>query len=60
MTDLVRQLETYSLKQRIPQEELARQLGVAFSTVNRWFNGKTEPSRIQRFHIEQLLKKGKR
>ncbi len=55
MTNLVRQLEQYRLEHRIPQEELAKKLGVAFSTVNRWFNGKTKPSKIQQYHIAKLL-----
>ena len=54
--DIVRQLEQYRLERRIPQETLAKKLGVAFSTVNRWFNGKTKPSRIQQYHIEKLLR----
>ncbi len=54
---LTRQLEQYRLERRIPQQELAKQLGVAYSTVNRWFNGKTKPSKIQVYHIEKLLKK---
>lgn len=28
------------------QEDLARELGVSFATVNRWENGKTKPSRL--------------
>ena len=28
------------------QEDLARELGVSFSTVNRWENGKAKPSRL--------------
>ena len=55
MADLVKQLEEYRLEHRIPQEELAKKLGVAFSTVNRWINGKTKPGKIQRYHIEKLL-----
>jgi len=58
--DIVQQLERYRLERRIPQEELAKKLGVAFSTVNRWFNGKTKPSKIQTYHIEKLLRGGKR
>ena len=54
--DIVKQLERYRLEHRIPQEQLAKKLGVAFSTVNRWFNGKTKPSRIQQYHIEKILK----
>lgn len=55
MIKLVRELEEYRLKNRLPQEELARSLDVAFSTVNRWINGKTVPNKTQRYHIEKLL-----
>jgi len=57
--DIVQQLERYRLERRIPQEALAKKLGVAFSTVNRWFNGKTKPSKIQEHHIRKLLKHAK-
>lgn len=59
MEDLVRQLEKYRLEHRIPQEELAKKLGVAFSTVNRWINRKTKPSKIQEHHIRKLLSKSR-
>lgn len=55
MIKAVRELEEYRLKNRIPQEDLARSLGVAFSTVNRWINGKTKPNKTQRYHIEKML-----
>ncbi len=55
--DLIKRLETYRLENKIPQEELADKLGVAFSTVNRWLNGKSKPNKIQSYHIEKLLKK---
>jgi DNA-binding transcriptional regulator YiaG len=54
--DLVQQLEQYRLENKISQEELAKQLGVAFSTVNRWFNGKSKPNKIQSYHISKLVK----
>lgn len=54
-TALIQQLEEYRLKNRIPQEDLARSLGVAFSTVNRWINGKTKPNKTQTYHIKKLL-----
>ena len=57
MIKLVRELEEYRLKNRIPQEELAQTIGVAFSTVNRWINGQTKPNKTQRYHIEKLLSK---
>ena len=58
--DIVQQLERYRLEHRIPQEQLAKKLSVAFSTVNRWFNGKTKPSKIQAYHIKKLLEVSKR
>jgi transcriptional regulator with XRE-family HTH domain len=59
--DIVKKLELYRLENKITQEELAKELDVAFSTVNRWFNGRTVPSKIQQYHIEKFLnKKAKR
>ncbi len=57
--NLIEKLEAYRLENKIPQEELAKRLGVAFSTVNRWLNGKSKPNKIQSYHIEKILKKGK-
>ena len=36
------------------QEDLARNLGVSFATVNRWENGKTKPSRLAQEKIKQV------
>ena len=58
--DIIKQLETYRLEHRIPQQELAKKLGVAFSTVNRWLNRKSKPSKIQAYHIEKLIRGGKK
>ena len=55
MDKLIEQLEIYILKNKISQEELAKKLGVAFSTVNRWFNRRTIPNKTQQFHILQLI-----
>jgi len=57
MPNLIKQLETYRLENKISQEELAEKLGVAFSTVNRWLNRKSKPNKIQKYHIVKLLKK---
>ena len=59
--ELVKKLEVYRLEHKITQQTLADQLGVSFVTVNRWFNGRTAPGKIQQYHIEKLLKniKGK-
>jgi len=54
--DIVRQLEVYRLENRITQQELAKKIGVAFSTVSRWLNRRTKPNKIQQYHIEKFLK----
>ncbi|MCP6761668.1 helix-turn-helix domain-containing protein [Pelatocladus sp. BLCC-F211] len=41
----------------LSQEQLARQLGVSFQTVNRWENGRAIPSPMGMKLIEQLLMK---
>lgn len=58
--DLVQRLEAHRLEHRISQEELAKKLGVAFSTVNRWLNHKSKPNKMQAFHIQKLLNSKKR
>jgi len=61
LMNIVQKLEIYRLEHRISQEELAKKLGVAFSTVNRWLNGKSKPNKIQTYHIQKLfLFKGKK
>ncbi len=55
MPDLIQQLEKYRLENKITQERLAEKLGVSFTTVNRWFNDKAKPNKIQCFHIAKLL-----
>ncbi len=57
--DIVKELELYRLENKITQQDLAKELGVAFSTVSRWFNGKTVPSKIQQYHVEKYLSKKK-
>lgn len=60
MDKLIKQLEKYRLEKRVSQEDLAGKLGVAFSTVNRWINRKTNPNKTQRFHINKLLKRNRK
>ncbi len=55
--NIIKKIEIYRLENKITQQELAKKFGVAFSSVNRWLNGKTKPSKIQRYHIEKFLKK---
>ena len=37
------------------QEELAHKLGVSFTSVNRWENGQTKPSKLARKRLEALF-----
>ncbi|MEK6645577.1 MAG: helix-turn-helix transcriptional regulator [Candidatus Firestonebacteria bacterium] len=53
--EIVKDLKTYCLENKITQEILAKKLKVAFATVNRWFNGKTKPNETQAYHIKKLL-----
>jgi len=55
--DLIKALRHYRLERQLTQEDLAKKLGVAFTTINRWFNGKTRPSELQEYRIKKLLKK---
>jgi DNA-binding transcriptional regulator YiaG len=40
------------------QEDLARKLGLALSTISKWEQGVTSPSRLAREKLEKLFKKG--
>ena len=40
------QVKTVRTTLNLSQEDLAHALGVSFATVNRWENGKTEPSKM--------------
>ena len=42
------------------QEGLARKLGLALSTVSKWEQGVSSPSRLAREKIEKLMKGGKK
>ena len=55
--DIIDRLENFRLERRITQQILAKKLGVAFSTVNRWLNRKSIPNKIQSYHIEKIIKK---
>lgn len=39
----------------LTQEKLAAKLGVAFTTINRWENGRSKPSPLALKQIEDLL-----
>ena len=54
---LIKELEEYRLEQKITLEKLANMLDVSFSTVHRWFKGKSKPNQIQTYHIKKFLEK---
>ena len=54
---LIQDLEKYRLEHKVTQKQLAKDLGVAFATVNRWLNGKYKPRKIHQYHIEKYLRK---
>lgn len=55
LLDLIEELEIYRLENRISERELAKTLRVSYNTVNRWFNGRCKPNKIQTYHIKKLL-----
>lgn len=52
--DLVKEIRRQLV---LSQEDLARELGVSFATVNRWENGKVKPSRLAKAQFEQFCSK---
>ncbi len=56
---LIQKLDIYRLENKISQQSLAAKLGVSFVTVNRWFNNRTKPNKIQKYHIDKFLKRTK-
>ena len=47
----------------LSQEDLARELGISFATVNRWENGQVKPSKLAKAQFDafcaRMTKKGK-
>lgn len=41
----------------LSQEDLARQLGVSYATVNRWENSLSKPSKLAKVQLETFCKK---
>jgi putative transcriptional regulator len=51
------QVKAVRIALNLSQEELAHALGVSFATVNRWENGKTNPSKLAQRQFEQFCEK---
>lgn len=45
---------TIRARRDLTQEELARELGVSFTTVNAWERGRSEPRRAKRLQLEEM------
>lgn len=43
----------------LSQEQLGKMLNVSFATINRWENGKSEPSKKHIFQIEKICSDNK-
>ena len=54
--DLPKLLKSLRKKLRLSQEELAQKLGVSFTSVNRWKNQQTKPSKLAIRQIEALCR----
>lgn len=50
--DLVLLIKEVRSQLDLSQEDLAREIGVSFATVNRWENGRSLPSRLARAQLE--------
>ena len=59
LENIAEELKKLRQQQGWSQEDLARNLGVSFATVNRWENGKTKPSRLAQEKIKQVAYTGK-
>lgn len=51
-------IKTIRVQLGFTQEDLARKLGLALSTVSKWEQGVTSPSRLAHEKLEKLLRKG--
>lgn len=54
-TEFAHKIKTLREQLRISQEDLAKELGVSFATVNRWENNKTQPSKLAKKQLEQFI-----
>jgi putative transcriptional regulator len=55
MTDIANRIRETRQNMKLTQEEFAAKLGVTFSTVNRWENGRSKPSRMALKILQPML-----
>lgn len=53
--DIIFRLEKYRLDNKITETQLAEKLGVSYSSINRWLNGRSKPSIMHEYQIKKLL-----
>ena len=53
-------IKALRLRLGLTQEDVARQLGLALSTVSKWEQGVTSPSRLALEKIEMIFGKGRK
>ena len=51
--DIIKQIRE---QLNITQEQLARELNISFSTINRWGNGHTSPSKLAKMRLLEFCK----
>jgi DNA-binding transcriptional regulator YiaG len=56
-TDFCKRIKAVRKRLKLSQEEFAQELGVSFTTVNRWENGKTLPSKLAMARFEAFCSK---
>ncbi|MGM8226649.1 helix-turn-helix domain-containing protein [Cellvibrio sp. ARAG 10.3] len=54
-SDFASTVKALRVQLQMSQEDLAKELGVSFATVNRWENRKTQPSKLARKQLEQFI-----
>jgi len=50
-------IKTVREQLELSQEDLAREIGVSYATVNRWENGKSKPSKLARAQFDNFCAK---
>ena len=58
--EFVQKLKDFREEYKLTQEDVAKEMGVHFSTVNRWENCKARPSKLALQQFESLEKKMKK
>lgn len=55
MTNYPKMIVKLRVKMNISQEDLAKKIGVSFQSVNRWENGKYEPTKLAKAKLNELF-----